>query len=753
MTQILVKYNPYKVETNIMIDGEEIKEDSYLSKYKNERLQVWVEDLIPQLINQLNENNFKLIFNGTKLDYDDVLYYCNYYNQNGYNYEDINITLEHIPANESSQKIKQLQELVKDMKNGPFEELRSDEIEKNFNKAINSEFEIAVIATMSSGKSTLINSMLFQELMPAKNEACTAKITRIKDNNNIETFNAICMNTNEEVVVTIEDVNSCYMKEFNENNEISYINVEGNIPNISSEDMKLVLIDTPGPNNSQDSSHEQFTFKVIKNQSSKPMVLYVLNGTQLSTNDDNALLEQVAQAMKVGGKQSKDRFIFAVNKIDQFDTEEEDISSMLSKVKSYLEKHGIENPNIFPVSAELAKVIRLNKNGFDLTRKQKSTLKDYDLFLEEEDLHTLKYTPLSENTKKEIQNKIDSCNDEYEKALYHTGIPYIETAINIYLEKYATTSKITAAVDSFKKIIEEKQIFKVIEANIEKDQGYRDFIIKQMNHINEELKKGNGAKKVKDEIDKLTFNKKEATKSTRIKINKKTNGYSDRFRNKKIEEYEANNMISKLQQELRILESDIKTDLDNKMEEIIINKSKEYIEKYSKQIEGLIKVNKNFETKNIDYLSCSIPNAEKLIDRYKRVETIKVGEESYKNKNRKWYNPLSWFEPKYITEDIYEDRTYIDGNELSESIINPYLKALNGNLERFEETIDVEVKNLKDFFKDEIDKLEKVLKEKAYELQKLAQDSEHVSVDIENKNKEKEWLLKISERLDNILDI
>ena len=753
MTQILVKYNPYKVETNIMIDGEEIKEDSYLSKYKNERLQVWVEDLIPQLINQLNENNFKLIFNGTKLDYDDVLYYCNYYNQNGYNYEDINITLEHIPANESSQKIKQLQELVKDMKNGPFEELRSDEIEKNFNKAINSEFEIAVIATMSSGKSTLINSMLFQELMPAKNEACTAKITRIKDNNNIETFNAICMNTNEEVVVTIEDVNSCYMKEFNENNEISYINVEGNIPNISSEDMKLVLIDTPGPNNSQDSSHEQFTFKVIKNQSSKPMVLYVLNGTQLSTNDDNALLEQVAQAMKVGGKQSKDRFIFAVNKIDQFDTEEEDISSMLSKVKSYLEKHGIENPNIFPVSAELAKVIRLNKNGFDLTRKQKSTLKDYDLFLEEEDLHTLKYTPLSENTKKEIQNKIDSSNDEYEKALYHTGIPYIETAINIYLEKYATTSKITAAVDSFKKIIEEKQIFKVIEANIEKDQGYRDFIIKQMNHINEELKKGNGAKKVKDEIDKLTFNKKEATKSTRIKINKKTNGYSDRFRNKKIEEYEANNMISKLQQELRILESDIKTDLDNKMEEIIINKSKEYIEKYSKQIEGLIKVNKNFETKNIDYLSCSIPNAEKLIDRYKRVETIKVGEESYKNKNRKWYNPLSWFEPKYITEDIYEDRTYIDGNELSESIINPYLKALNGNLERFEETIDVEVKNLKDFFKDEIDKLEKVLKEKAYELQKLAQDSEHVSVDIENKNKEKEWLLKISERLDNILDI
>ena len=85
---------------------------------------------------------------------------------------------------------------------------------------------------------------------------------------------------------------------------------------------------------------------------------------------------------------------------------------MLGKVKSYLESHGIENPNIYPVSAELAKVIRMDKKGHELTRKQKSTLRDYDLFLDEEALHTLKYTPLSENTKQYIQNKIDICDDD-----------------------------------------------------------------------------------------------------------------------------------------------------------------------------------------------------------------------------------------------------------------------------------------------------------------------------------------------------
>lgn len=753
MTEILLKYNPYKVETNIYIDKEELKEDSYLYKYKNERLQVWVENLIPKMIDQLNETEFKIIFNGTKLDYEDVLYYCDYYNKNRYNTDNVNITLEHIPAKESSDKVKQLQELVKDMKEGPFEELRSEKIEQEFNKAINSEFEIAVIATMSSGKSTLINSMLSKELMPAKNEACTAKITRIKDNDYIENFKAQCKDINEEVVLTMEDVDSDDMKKFNEDSEIAFIDVEGNIPNISSEEMKLVLIDTPGPNNSQDSSHKEFTFKVIKNQSSKPMVLYVLNGTQLSTNDDNALLNQVAQAMKVGGKQSKDRFIFAVNKIDQFDPEEEDINSMLGKVKSYLESHGIENPNIYPVSAELAKVIRLYKNGNELTRKQKNTLRDYDLFLDEEALHTLKYTPLSENTKKDIQHKIDTCDDDYEKALYHTGIPYIETAINTYLEKYAVTSKITEAVNSFKNIIEEKQLFKNIEDKIRKNKEYRESILEQIEHINNQLKQGNGAKKVKEDIDKMTINKKEATKQTRIKINQKTSEFSDRFRNQKIEEYQANSMISRLQQDLKILEADIKTDLDNTMDQVIKLKGEEYLEKYKNQLEGLMKVDGKFDTKDMSYLYCSIPDAQQLIDRYKYTTEEKVREEEYKNPDKKWYKPGSWFKPKYLKRDICENKTYINGDKLSECIIQPYLKSLNANLENFESAIDIEIKNLKEFFKMEADKLEEVLKNKVNELQQLVEESDNTTIDIEKKEEQKQWLSNISSKLETILDI
>lgn len=36
-------------------------------------------------------------------------------------------------------------------------------------------FKVCIVATMSSGKSTFINSIIGDEIMPEKNEACTAR--------------------------------------------------------------------------------------------------------------------------------------------------------------------------------------------------------------------------------------------------------------------------------------------------------------------------------------------------------------------------------------------------------------------------------------------------------------------------------------------------------------------------------------------------------------------------------------------------
>jgi len=47
MREVFIKYNPYKVVTEITIDGQELKKNSKLN-FEDRRLQEWVESLPEQ---------------------------------------------------------------------------------------------------------------------------------------------------------------------------------------------------------------------------------------------------------------------------------------------------------------------------------------------------------------------------------------------------------------------------------------------------------------------------------------------------------------------------------------------------------------------------------------------------------------------------------------------------------------------------------------------------------------------------------
>ena len=145
---------------------------------------------------------------------------------------------------------------------------------------------------MSSGKSTLINSILEEELLPSKNEACTATISRIKDIDNMEDFRVRVEDLEGNEVHTWQNATNEFLTEVNEKGNEKGLNIvlEGDIPGISSQEMNLVIIDTPGPNNSQNAEHKAATYRYIKDNESNPLVLYVMNATQHATNDDNKLL-------------------------------------------------------------------------------------------------------------------------------------------------------------------------------------------------------------------------------------------------------------------------------------------------------------------------------------------------------------------------------------------------------------------------------------------------------------------------------
>lgn len=99
------------------------------------------------------------------------------------------------------------------------------------------------------------------------------------------------------------------MNELNDDSNVYRISAKGNIPFLDAKSTALMLVDTPGPNNSQNQAHKNTTYRAI-NSDSNNLILYVLNGTQLSTNDDASLLSYVADQIKRGGKQVRDRFLF-----------------------------------------------------------------------------------------------------------------------------------------------------------------------------------------------------------------------------------------------------------------------------------------------------------------------------------------------------------------------------------------------------------------------------------------------------------
>ena len=93
MREISIKYNPYSVETVVLIDGSSPKQNSRLN-VEDRRLQEWIEDLPEILFEECSDRNFKLSFHGTRLDYEDVVAVAQHAKTN----DNINIETTHIPA-------------------------------------------------------------------------------------------------------------------------------------------------------------------------------------------------------------------------------------------------------------------------------------------------------------------------------------------------------------------------------------------------------------------------------------------------------------------------------------------------------------------------------------------------------------------------------------------------------------------------------------------------------------------------------
>ena len=491
MKNVSISYNPYKLTTHITVDEMELAENSELRERSADgnRLQEWVEDLPDMLLKEFNDNKFAVSFHGTIMDYEDLKEVLDEaQEQHKFWYH-----LKWEKAQEAADKEKLIDEVFREIQNGPFEELKSDEIKTAFQNAKSKDFEVCVVATMSAGKSTLINAMLGKELMPSKAGACTAMITRIKDVDRLKDSFRAEVYRKGRISESYEKLNYSTMERLNEDDTVDEVRVYGNMPFVSSDDLSLVLVDTPGPNNARDDSHEEVQQNAL-GKSSKALVLYIMTN-EYGTDDDEITLRRVANTMSVGGKQSKDRFLFVVNKMDSRNKNDGSTEETLDQVREYLKAQGINNPNLFPVAALPAlNIRRVEKEKVDEDIEEETEYLIRKLNRNEQ-LHLEKYASLPGNEKEDIEEQLKEIRKEWkekvgekyenpQEALIHTGIISIEAAIRQYVEKYAKTARIKNLVDTFAHVMEELDYNEKAKIQLERYQEKRDEISRKIEEEN-----------------------------------------------------------------------------------------------------------------------------------------------------------------------------------------------------------------------------------------------------------------------------
>jgi len=767
MKKVFIKYNPYKLETEIMVDGKKLKENSLIGARSADgfRLQDWVEELPHMLVDEYNDTDFEIEFHGTVLDYEDIISVFTEANNLGEIKAEIK---ECIRAKETSDKETLIEDVFNEIQKGPFDELRHEEIISAFQHAKSSDFEVCVVATMSAGKSTLINAMIGSKLMPSKMEACTAIITRIKDNDSIP-FQAEVYNKENHLTESYNSLSLPIMERLNSDDNVSEIKIAGNIPFVSSDDVSLVLIDTPGPNNSRDPHHKEVQSKLL-GKSSKALVLYIMTG-EFGTDDDNALLERVAKSMAVDGKQSKDRFIFVVNKLDDRKTEDGDTSQTLARVRTYLKTHGVANPNLFPAAALPALNLRMIMSGADV---DDDTIDETEVKVKKlnrnKALHFETYAPLPASVRGEIKGRLDEARSTHNgpdienqhEALIHTGIISIEAAIRQYVQKYAKTAKIKNIVDTFMHKLDELDCFEETKRELVKNCEESARIVAQIASIREKMDSVKEAKKFKDAVDdavvKVNHYSREAVEGVlekfQILITKRISDFSGN----EIDVDDVEDEIVRLEKFAKKLEPDFKEVLDEIIRTVLVNASNVLLESYQKKLASLAEeVNvENLVGVKIDPLKLMsgsvIPSNFSTKDLIEEKE-VENGKEYVTNTDKKWYKPWTWLKEEGYYRTQYKKVKYVPGDELAQKFLEPIQKCFYNNGDSAIKYAMQQSEQIADHFNGEFKHLDDVLKAKLGELESYATEKEKADERINETERRLEWLDGIKAKVESILEI
>lgn len=821
MLDVYIDYNPYTVSTDVKIDGELYTKSSKLfDSMHNSRLQSWIEPhgtwkgLFKELKDCYGENEVLIRFHGTAYDYADLEYANGKYGSIFKRVEMEHVNKDTCMQSDPAEKLAEIKRLYDELQNGPIEEFKSDEIRNTFESAINSDFEIVVVAPMSSGKSTLINAILGRDLLPALNQATTAVITTIRDNDNAEEFTISAKNNSNDLLrfktnaagsfeedengnyiespdgklisnvpataKLIEQLNLPFIDTINDKGEsikiarARRIEIEGEIPSLPSNKLNTVFKDTPGGNNALNSEHEKIMKEAIENPN-KSLILYIFNGETASTGDTDNILKKIATAMRESsdGKLSQDRFLFVANRMDAYDAAKEPYQECINNTLiPLLERHDIHSPNLFLVSAQAAKLVRMKKAKLALTKDERGKLAalvskfgdmldDNNNISDEYSLY--KYSSINDWQKDGFRDQLNELLDSGDTESIteiNSGVPALEMAIREYVEKYAICIKVNNSCNSFLSKVKERKYLDEYDQLLASSE---EEVKRVKLEIAEKKKKHDESKELaefRSRVESLSLNKVpilELQSSLRESVDNLIKSYPD-----EIKKDNAETKLRELKNKIDAAVTDSGELIVNFLNEDVIRICNDTIKEYqsylNKMEEGGMFSLGGIDFKKLERFAhiSSIEINDNILEdsKYITVREEVVGTRRYKKSGLfNGFKRFLGFNSGWGVEDVTEDIEYLKMRDFVRPKAAALLTSTGNVVDSYLNEIESKISKVKSDAIDKFNLLDKHVNDLYEEYNRKISDEKKLQAQVKANQENLDWMKDYLSRVENVLKI
>ena len=272
---------------------------------------------------------------------------------------------------------------------------------KNFTES--KETNIVFTATMSTGKSTLINAIIGKNIAPSMSIACTSNIANFKSSP--IKINFINYSDKDGLKLYLDSTDT---KKLIGNSNYCYVNTYF-YSEISKK--RVNIIDTPGVNYSEDKSHSEITKNELKNREIDILV-YVTSILTWGTNDEYEYLRFIKENVRYK------KMIVIINKVDEIKIEDSTVDENISNAKKYLLKLDLKNLTICPLSAYVGSLLKREILKENLSKREERYVSLYlNQFADEKEFELSKFYKI------DLENKEE---DKLMKAYINTGLPIFE---------------------------------------------------------------------------------------------------------------------------------------------------------------------------------------------------------------------------------------------------------------------------------------------------------------------------------------